>query len=211
VQITEQRIIIDSRWFSPERDVRRSKGLHLSHVIKFIESREKKRDQNNDSLHNYSCAGFLWERVLEKAIDCTPQELWEWLFSRAMVDVQNPSVIRPGEMLLDGIYMTPDGYNVEDGCLEEWKYTNKSLRGGIEGPKFARWLKWQIPSYLKALRLTVCRLRTYFARGDYTTGEPQWVEYMITYTQQELDEVWDMILLNAAAMRRLGLVDEEAV
>lgn len=159
-----------------------------------------------DSAHAYMSAGFLWERVLEKLTELSPVELWEWLFSRAMVDVHNPNVIRPGEQCVDGIYMTPDGYNITDGFLEEWKYTTKSLKGGIQGPKFRRWVDYQIPCYLRALGLTSCRLRVYFARGDYTSGQPIWMEYILTYTQQELDEIWDSVVLNAAYMRDHGLV-----
>lgn len=211
-QIESKRIVIDSTWFSAEREISRSKGLHLSHIINFIEDGGVvgKRDQRSDSLNNYAAGGFVWERVLDKLIHYTPEELFEMLFTQAFFEVHNPKVVRPGEICLDGIYMTPDGYHIEDECLEEWKYTNKSLNNPITGPKFARWIQYQIPAYLKALNLTTCRLRVYYARGNYTTGEPTFMEYMITYTQQEIDETWDMIKMNAEYMIANGLVDFEA-
>ena len=211
MDIIEQQIFIDSNWFSPEREIKRSQCLHLSHVIDFIEAQEG-MDRGSDgrriaALHNYGVAGFGWERVLRHLIEESPEELFEWLFTGAFNEVPNPKVVRPGEIILDGIAMTPDAYHIDDSVLEEYKYTNKSSKGGIEGnPKFRRWLQYQIPSYLKALGLLICRLRVYFARGDYRNQEPEWREAIITYQQHELDEIWDCILLNAQTMRDLDLV-----
>lgn len=209
MQVKEERIVIDSTWFSAEREVSRSKGLHLSHVLDFIEKQEGKiRDGGklSDIGNNYACGGFLWERVLEKLIELDPADLYAWLFGRAMVDVENPQIIRPGELCLNGIYMTPDGYNFETEMLEEWKYTTKSPKGGITGPKFKRWVWWQIPCYLMALHLTACRLRVYFSHGDWTTHEPFWIQYDLLYGQQEIDEVWDSVRLHAKYMIDNGLV-----
>lgn len=239
MRVTEKRIQIDSTYFSPERDVRRSKGLHLSNVIDFIEWKEGKRDVMPDGKlsqagNAYSAAGFLWERAIANLIERSPTELWEWIYGRTMSEPDNPKVFRPGECQMDGgecqackgkgtllepvrlcdvcggtgrilIFLTPDGINIEDGYLEEYKFTTKSSKNEITGPKFRRWLSFQIPAYLKAVNLTICRLRVYFSRGDYTTGEPFFFEYILSYTQQEIDETWDMIVQHAQIMRREGL------
>lgn len=212
MEITEQRITIDSKWFSAEREVQRSKGLHLSHIINHIEDQKKAKDRNftGELVQNYMSMGFLWERALEHLIENDPYELWEWLFTGVLNDVNNPRVIRPGEQCLDGIYMTPDGYDIESVCLEEYKFTTKSLKNDIRGPKFERWLKYQIPCYLKALRLKHCRLRVLFGRGDYTNGAPIWMEYWLEYSHQEIDDIWEEILRNADYMRENNLVDLEA-
>jgi len=156
--------------------------------------------------------------------------LWDWLFGRAIAEPENPNVIRPGEQCLDGgscpicdgkghkhgivcevckgigrilIYLTPDGLNIDEECLEEWKQTSKSSRDveiEITGKKFRRWVYLQIPAYLKALNLTKCRLRVYHSRGDYTNNEPHWYEHFIEFTQQEIDEVWEQIQNNAQAL-----------
>lgn len=250
-KITEQRIHVDSRWFSAERDVERTKGIHLSHVIDYIEGKERDAAGLSNDGHAYAAGGFMWERLLEKLIDLNPYEMWEWLFSRTMIEPKNPSVFRPGEQSLDigecpkcagtgtadaslrnpdesqsdcgacygtgriTLYLTPDGYSIPESALEEWKYTTKSCKGittsttpvespadsPIRGPKFARWIRWQIPCYLKALGLDTCRLRVYFARGDYSGSPvPQWCEFVLTYTQQEIDEIWEMVVTNAMAM-----------
>jgi len=187
--------------------VSRAKGLHLSQVIDFIENPEgPARDGDlSDDGHAYACGGFLWERVLVRLTESRPEELWEWLFTGALAEIRNPDVIRPGEMCIDGIWMTPDGFNLVDDCLEEYKYTSKSANTAITDKKFRRWTSYQIPGYLKGLNLTTCRLRVYFSRGDYTNGIPQWREYLLTYTQQEIDDTWENIVNNAGTIRKLGL------
>ena len=235
MQIEEKRIIIDSSWFSVEREVRRSKGIHLSHVLNFIEDQNaatrRDRDGNKDSLHNYAVSGFLWERIIEKVVNLSQAELFEWLFTRALFDVDNPKLIRPGEVNVDicecpgcagtgctkcgntgriKLYFTPDMYSIDEELLEEHKWTTRSSNNEITSDKFARWIQYQIPVYLKVLRLLKCRLRVCFSRGDYKSGEPEWREYLITYSQQELDEIFDMVLMNAKYMVDNGLADYEA-
>ena len=178
--------------------------------------------------HAFATGGFLWERVLDRLTNSSKEELFEWLFTAALVEIANPVVVRPGEQVIDcgecsvcegykiaclacagtgrlRIYMTPDGLHIEDEVLEEWKHTTKSCKYGINQAKFDRWTKWQIPAYLKSLGLTKCRLRVYFVRGDYTNNEPQWWEFLLEYTQQEIDETWDSIVQHAVIMVRDGV------
>lgn len=244
-KISEKRINLESNWFSAERDVTRSKGLHLSHVIDYIEYLEGKRELRgqeglSDAGHAYSIGGFAWEHVISNLIERNPVELWEWLFTRALNTPDNPLVVRPGEQSMDGglcpvcqgkgstythltapvvvcgpchgtgkviIFMTPDGYHIEDMILEEYKYTSKGWREGcITDKKFSRWVEYQIPCYLKALNLNTCRLRVYFVRGDYKEPVPRWYEYTITFSNQELDETWDLIAQHARLMYKEGIV-----
>lgn len=234
MHITEKRINIDSNWFSAEREVARSKGLHLSQIIDFIEGKDREVGGLSEVGHAFAAGGFLWERVLDRLVNLNKTELFEWLFTQALFEVSNPVVVRPGEQsidigecsLCDGngktvegfqlaidcvscagtgravIYMTPDGYHIDDMILEEWKHTTKSCKYGINQQKFGRWTKWQIPAYLKSLGLTTCRLRVYFVRGDYTDNQPQWWEYTLEYTQQEIDETWDCIVQHALIIYR---------
>src|SRR3990167_971716 len=237
LQITEKRIELDSSWFSAEREITRTEGLHLSHVIDYIEECEGKvlnRGEDKTNLHRYSVAGFLWERSLDKLIHLNKWDLWDYVFTQALFEIDNPKVFRPGEQKVDCgecpvcaggkrletaddlcpacrncgilyIYATPDGISIPENaeeplCLEEWKYTSKSSKTGIEHPKFGRWLQFQIPFYLKILGLNTCRLRVYFSRGDYTSGLPEWREFTITYSDMELTEISDMIINNARSL-----------
>ena len=248
MQITEKRIELDSSWFSAEREITRTEGLHLSHVIDYIEECEGKvlnRGEDKTNLHRYSVAGFLWERALDKLIHLNKWDLWDYVFTQALFEIDNPKVFRPGEQKVDCgecpvcggngelthsfsistskhgmartdcpacrgtgilyVYATPDGISIPENaeeplCLEEWKYTSKSSKTGIEHPKFGRWLQFQIPFYLKILGLNTCRLRVYFSRGDYTSGLPEWREFTITYSDLELTEISDMIINNARSL-----------
>ena len=169
MQITEKRIELDSSWFSAEREITRTEGLHLSHVIDYIEECEGKvlnRGEDKTNLHRYSVAGFLWERALDKLIHLNKWDLWDYVFTQALFEIDNPKVFRPGMARIDCpacrgtgilyVYATPDGISIPENaeeplCLEEWKYTSKSSKTGIEHPKFGRWLQFQIPFYLKIL------------------------------------------------------------
>lgn len=239
MEATSKQIQLDSKWFSPERDVSRTKGLHLSSILDYIEHQEGLRAiRDNNELspvgHSYATGGFAWERLLGNLVERSPVELWEWMFGRVLAEPSNPKIIRPGEQCLDGgecptckgeghisgsvcvycagtgrilIYLTPDGLNLEDldgdglSFLEEWKWTTKSSNGHITGQKFKRWVSYQIPAYLKALRLRTCRLRVYHARGDYSgAGVPVWMEHILKYNQTEIDETWNCISNNARVM-----------
>ncbi len=232
--------------FSPERDVVRSKGLHLSKIIDYIEFLEGKREMRPDGPMSvegdaFATSGFLWETVLSNLIERSPTELWEWLYSRALSEVPNPLVVRPGEQCLDGgicpvcdgkgstydslkdpveicdtckgtgrvmIFMTPDGLNIETGRLEEYKWTTKGCKYvDLLGPKFKRWTLYQIPCYLKALNLNVCDLHVFFVRGDYTDNVPQWRRYTLSFSNQEIDEIWDSIVQHAQLLLK-GNSDE---
>lgn len=105
MQVVEKIITIDSRWFSPERDVTRTKGLHLSHILDYIEFLEGKREEFGGVIsavgNNYAAGGFMWERALANLIELDEQELWEWIFGRTMSEPSNPEVVRPGEQCID--------------------------------------------------------------------------------------------------------------
>ena len=186
--------------------------------------------------HAYAVGGFLWERALDKLVHLTKEELWEYVFTQALFEIDKPDVFRPGEQCMDAgecplcegkgvfidpvrmcdvcggvgrirVYVTPDGVSIETGFLEEWKHTSKSANTPITHQKFSRWTQFQIPVYLKALNLHTCKLRVYFSRGFYTTNEPVWKEFELTYSNTELDEIWDMICMHALLMCKEGLIN----
>lgn len=243
LRVTEKIIELDSSWFSAEREVKRTKGVHLSHVIDFIEGRKRESEGLSKAGHAFACAGFLWERALDKLIHLSKEELWEYVFTQALFEIDKPDVFRPGEQCMDGgecpicagkgtildpvrvckvcggvgrirIYLTPDGISISDldnrnrSFLEEWKCTSKSCDSDIAtSPKFSRWVQWQIPAYLKALLLNTCRLRVYFSKGNYRDiHAPVWKEFILTYSDQEIDETWDSISQHAIIMAKEGLI-----
>ena len=236
MQVTEKIIELDAGFFSAEREVKRTKGIHLSHVIDFIEGKQREAGGLSKAGHNFAVSGFLWERALDKIIHLTPSELWEYVFTQALYEIEKPDVFRPGEQCMDAgecpacagkgvfiepvrtceiccgvgrirVYCTPDGISIETGFLEEWKHTSKSANTPItDTKKFGRWISWQIPVYLKALNLNTCMLRVLFSRGFYTTNEPVWKQFILTYSRTELDETWDTVSQHALLMCKEGLI-----
>lgn len=162
----------------------RTPGLHLSDILDDLEY-TLFRDAN----YNYSwelewsaALGFVWERVIKAHIVNALVETGE-LFS-------------PGEIEYEGVLMTPDGYNVAENCLEEWKFTWKSSRRVLE--EFHRYL-WQVKAYCKALDFDTVNLRIMHVMGNYRGTGPQVRGLKIQFTERELKENWDMIRNYAVA------------
>src|SRR5579872_2926841 len=133
------------------RDPKRSKGRHLSEILRSLAFLsgvlDPKYDTNNEEGNTISMQlGLSWENYLAA--------------------YQHPEIsFHPGELSLDGIAMSPDGYSVADDqdyadrlmveqgtwVLHEFKLTKKSCRDFEEKirnreKKALLWL-WQIMAY----------------------------------------------------------------
>src|SRR5271168_4082721 len=98
-----------------EEGLTRSKGLHLTTIIRAIEQTIKPKDEwcSEEELAFFGAGGFLWERV----------------FSMCHADaVATSDIVRPGEFELDGITGSPDLIRVSDYTLIETKCCWKSQR-----------------------------------------------------------------------------------
>lgn len=149
------------------------------------------------------CMGLAWE---------------EWY-----IRTQLPEVVdHPGEMLLDGVYMTHDGEELITLILDarlrrrlklhEIKLTFKSMRtvGGAQwkdwenvefdseqdagGPLASQWMYTaQTKGYCKGAGTNLVDLHVLFACGDYTYPiRPVPYKYEIEYTQDEIDDNWHL-------------------
>ena len=108
----------------------------------------------------------------------------------------------PGEMKVDGIYMTPDGESVDVIItpkghtalrIHEIKATYKSTRtvGDVKGEWM--WLT-QMMAYCKGAKTTHARLHVLFLCGDYSYPiTPQIKVWDIDFTQREIDERWELL------------------
>lgn len=159
--------------------IERSPGLHLSSVIKDL-NRTLGRSKD----------GCEWE----KQTTWTVGLLWEEVLSAALADALAP---RCGELLVDGIIMTPDGFDPELWRLAEYKLTWTSSRKDIVD----RW-DWltQIKAYCRALDTFECMLHVLHVMGDYRGSGPQYRNYLLTFKQHELEENWIMIRNHARTM-----------
>jgi hypothetical protein len=140
--------------------------------------------------------GFNWERCLERTM--------------AEVFPSERILLHPGEIVCDGIAMSPDGIDVVDGLLEEWKFTFKSATKRPDNGDFPTWI-CQIKSYCRALEFTKCRLRVMHIRGSYykpledgkVADGPIVRTWLLEFSQEELDQNWSNILQHA---KEMGLI-----
>ncbi len=175
----------------------RHPGLHASQIYGDLDRiLNKARYQNefgDEELGAFAAVGFLWERVLEVTLaDLT-------------IDADPARYYRPGEMEMDGVHLTPDYADLDfygDGSnvlgLEEWKACWKSVKK-FDDPErhFWRWLVQQ-KIYCRALGTNVARLRALFLVGDWRASiVPTCRVKEFTFTDQELEENWNMILGHA--------------
>jgi hypothetical protein len=182
--------------------------IHLSDVIRFIEVQNNtdfKDDGTWDSAMTQE-AGFIWERALELAY-------------------ADRMAVRPGEFICDGITCSPDGigtdvdiFDPETGeqlihgtgqvCLEEYKFTWKSTvkkEGNLlkEQSPTNNWkYMTQVMSYCHVIGTPICVMRIFHVNGDYRGRRPIPRLCRIVFTQEELDNNWNMILTHAAKLRK---------
>jgi len=112
-----------------------------------------------------------------------------------------PTIIRPGEFCLDGVYGTPDGFDLAQSPvrLMEYKCTWKSGRQPITDKKFRAWIM-QIMGYLKMTGLVSATLIVFFVNGEYEKGkfgEPLLKAWDLTFSSFEIDENWERLLRHA--------------
>lgn len=157
--------------------VPRSEGLHVTDIIRDIEERFTRRPTPAGGEWDLELAGelgFMFERQMEAEIDA----------------------VRPGEVELDGISMSPDGIEEIDGDtrLVEYKVTWRSIKKDpTETPK---WLM-QTKAYCHALGLDTAVFHILYLCGNWKPPSPIYRQYIIWYTQQELQENWDMLVNHA--------------
>lgn len=173
---------------NPDRDKdTRSPGLHLSAIVRDLLVRMEPKKYSDNTVSDPVL--FRWESGF----------VWEELWSRALLRAQG-FFIQP-EIILDGIYMTPDAVDPKTEELWEFKFTWKkyALDPALEGEKFWSWFV-QMKAYLWGLGLRRARLVVLFANGDYKGTGPLPLVRRYEFTKQELKENWRMLTAHAKTM-----------
>jgi hypothetical protein len=162
-------------------NLERSPGLHLSDVIRDLEKAlGTDRSGSGWDMDPTWNTGLLWEEVLSTAY-------------------RDHMIIRVGEVVKDGIIMTPDGLNIDTYELEEYKATWKSSKNKPWDNN--KWM-WQVKAYCLALDTLVCVMRVLYVVGDYKGSGPQYVCCRLQFTELELAENWQMLVNHSREMRR---------
>jgi hypothetical protein len=119
--------------------------------------------------------GFMWEEILSMALKAR---------------IPN----RIGEIKEDGITMSPDGFDVESWTLWEYKAVwSSSRRSPLDNWK---WMQ-QIMGYCYGTGTVVCKMAILYLNGDWKGGGPEYKGFKLTYTEREIEECWNMIVLHA--------------
>lgn len=171
----------------------RGAGIHLSHVIRDIEVRIYKKKYDTgvftpEDLATMADAGFAWEQ----------REILR-------LKAEGRSFVLPGEIMKDGILMTPDGLLDVEETIPEFKRTYRSVRG-LENWAVNFWgWETQVMGYCHAYGLKKALFIVDFVCGDYSRPfKPIPLKIWLEFTAQELENRWATVRRHAANMRANG-------
>lgn len=160
----------------------RSTGtLHLSTIYRDLEEQallKRKREATEDELSWYAAGGWLWERA----------------FSAAHAEsVLGGDLIRPDEFEMDGITGSPDVIRVSDWTLIELKcrWMSSHKMDSLEKWFWVELL--QVKGYCKLIGTTRAELIIFFVNGDYRPPRPQVRGVELQFSEQEVEEAWQLI------------------
>lgn len=163
-------------------DAKRTSGLHVSGLIRALAVRAGKLDAD-EVVTDPGPSGFGKVTELRMAMGLA----WEDWLSRQIPGME----YHPGEFECDGIVFSPDGLDLDNRRLHEFKVTWKSANGGID--KQFMWLL-QCQAYLWGLGLgdwTQAWLHVYYVCGDYSKPiTPLYRVYQCDFEPIELRETW---------------------
>ena len=184
--------------FLPESRTPRSIGVHVSSIIRCIATEAGiLKPEWADELSLVDVRSITDpESILRISLGLAIEQYYipEILSAYGVVD-------HPGELLYDGVYMSPDGEEVQTVIItqevrlrvHEVKATYKSIRtvGDLSGQWM--WLA-QMKSYCIAAGTRFAVLHIFFLCGDYSYPiRPIREVWEIEFTQKELDDNWELL------------------
>jgi hypothetical protein len=194
------------------RNFERSGGTHLSQILQHI-ARDSGRLQEKIIFGRNSFAP-LQEHDLPAcmAVGFAMEELLVRM---------HPWILRSGELVSDGIAMSPDGVTFNSRrhllspdkpvtILHEFKATWKSARKPLE--EQLSYLQ-QTKAYCRALDTQYCILWIFHVNGDYQFGDspdagPRLKQWHIKYAPWELESNWHEILSKKQEVEQRGKQDD---
>jgi hypothetical protein len=132
---------------------------------------------------------------------------FEYLLERVLSLVYpSTKLVKLESICEDGIWMTPDRYDVEEELVEEWKATWFSSKKAATTKELVdHFWYWQIQirAYCRAMKVKKAKLRVWFINGNYAPPRPIPPRtFYFEFTDQDLDENWEMVLRTA---KEIGL------
>lgn len=166
--------------------VERSKGLHLSDIIRGTAIRMGYINPENG---NDLCAhlGIAFENYVIHMIRASRPDS-EFMF-------------HPGEFVMDGIAMSPDIIEIPpDGEIISHEIKMTWTKPGQAIEKHWYWLA-QLMSYCRAEKTLKGVMHSCHAAGFYHPPFPVYEAQLIEFTKQDLEENWQMVLREAKSFR----------
>ena len=154
----------------------RSPGIHLTNITNDIYYTVLHGKDNRTDNQIWGEVGFIWEELLTMA------------FREKLAN-------RPGEIMLEGVAMSPDGMDWENWVVHEYKVTwRSSAKLPVDDE---RWMM-QAKGYCKGLGAKTVVMKILYLMGDYRENrEPVYKVYEIVFSPQELEENWQMVMAHA--------------
>lgn len=200
---------LDGLGRSQDQQLRKHDKPHASEILTYLESKmpggskrtpiAEMKGADKIFLDRMADFGFMFEWALERSVRVPravgPEEAIELAWKGRMLLRRAEEVpLEPqGELLLDGIYLTPDARNLQDRRGEEYKASWSSMikiRQFLVN--FRRWY-WQIACYAKVMEVTDYDLFVFWVNGNWKPPFPQIGIYRLKYEQSEIDRIWDMV------------------
>jgi hypothetical protein len=164
----------------------RSKGIHVSEVIRDIAIRYGFYDRQDEPDYK--------RMMLGQAI--------EWALINAL-DRKHPGrFIRGTEVQHDGLLLTPDLLEPDIDFLyvHEIKFLRMSSEHPLTSDKY--WaIHAQIKSYCRALNTRQAVLHVFHSDGNYKDRKVDYAPWYIEYTDAEIAQNWELITRHAREMQ----------
>jgi hypothetical protein len=168
-------------WFPKYKHPPRTKGVHLSDILDFIEIMAfgKQKYVETEANAYYAELGFIWE---------------EWV-KREHLHAHVDDCYYSGEVEQDGIIGSPDGVSLDKGLIHEMKLTWRSAAKSHPKDR-QRWM-WQVKGYCKMTGLNKVMFYVMYVNGAYKPMMPRPDCYLFVFSDEEIEENWAMIMTNA--------------
>src|SRR5882672_7099837 len=203
---------LDTTLAPPKGGAPRSPGVHASNLIRglAIETGKLKLDLGEAGMRSLSITevadNTAWWNGLPSGAQLKISMGLAW--ERWYLEQLDETVVgHPGEMELDGVFLTHDGVSLDMVAsehpggykqvlaLHEIKLTYKSINTVGDLTNQFLWLM-QVKAYCRALGTRIAYLHILYVCGDYSHPlSPVLHVWRIEFDQGEIDEAW-MVLLN---------------
>jgi hypothetical protein len=180
----------------------RSKGVHVSALIRGIATETGVLDAK--WAEELSLVDVRTITDLTAILRISIGLAWEDWYIKQILSAEGV-LDHPGEMKVDGVYMTCDGESLdviitsEDPqgtsqiVIHEVKATYKSTRTVGELEDQWMWLQ-QVKAYCKGAKTRFAKLHVLFLCGDYKMPlQPQLKCWLVEFEQEEIDESWELL------------------